>query len=93
VLEQHTYRLSSGMLQYLDGDDTANPVNLVHGLTDFQVRALLSGGGTQDSYGPSDDWRDLQSIEVTLTGQSSNDTKTVTRSTTTGFFPRNVLSL
>jgi type II secretory pathway pseudopilin PulG len=93
MLEQHTYRLSSGMLQYLDGNDTANPVNLVHGLTDFQVRVLLSGGGTQDSYGPSDDWRQLQNIEVTLTGQSSNDKKTVTRSTTTGFFPRNVLSL
>lgn len=93
LLEQHTYQLSAGVLQYIVADDTTNPVNLVHGLTDFQVRAVLSGGSTQDSFGSSDDWADLSSIEVTLTGQSGTGADAPTRTTTMRFFPRNVLSL
>jgi type IV pilus assembly protein PilW len=93
VLEQHTYRLDTGLLQYLVNDDTSNPVNLVHDLTDFQVRAVLTDSTVLDSFSTSDDWSDLASIEITLTGQSIAGSGTLDRSVTTRFFPRNVLAL
>ena len=56
-------------------------------------RAFFVGGTVQDSLTPSDDWSDLESIEITLSGQSTEGSSPIERTVTTRFFPRNILSL
>lgn len=93
MLEEHTYRLDAELLQYLVDGDAANPLNLVHDMTGFQVRAVLTDGTARDSFSASDDWSDLETIEITLTGQTTDGSNPTTKTVTTRFFPRNILSL
>jgi type IV pilus assembly protein PilW len=93
MLEEHTYRLDAGLLQYLLDGDAANPFNLVHDMTDFQVRAVLTDGTLRDSFSAADDWSDLATVEITLTGRTTDRSSPDTKTVTTRFFPRNILSL
>jgi type IV pilus assembly protein PilW len=93
VLEQHAYEVAGGVLRYVADGDTANPVNLVHDIVDFQVRAVLLDGTVLDSFSTSDDWSDLESIEITLTDRSDSGPRPLSRTVTTRFFPRNALSI
>lgn len=93
VLEQRTYEIDAEVLRFINDDDTSNPVNLIHDITEFQIRAVLVGGALQDSFTPADNWADLESIEITLSGRSDSGERPISRTVTTRLFPRNVLSL
>jgi type IV pilus assembly protein PilW len=93
ILEQRTYRLSGDLLQfYLDGD-SSDLRNLIHRVTDFQAVAHLVDGTSQATFGSGDDWTELESVEVTLTGQVDiGQGRTLDRELSARFLPRNVLS-
>jgi hypothetical protein len=92
ILEQRTYRLSGDLLQLTLNGDSGNSLNLVHRIDDFQVQVHMQDGTTADAFGPSDDWTEVRSMQVTLTGSAQDRDREVARTWTTEFFPRNVLS-
>ncbi len=92
VLEERSYRLNGGLLQLVIDGDEDNPLNLVCEVTDFQARAVMRDGSILDSLGPADSWTDLLSVEVTLRGEASFAGRTLVRSLSARFFPRNLLS-
>jgi type IV pilus assembly protein PilW len=93
LIEERTFRLDQGVLQYVPGNYPANPINLVDNLTDFQINAVFSDGTIQPSLAPADDWRDLRAIEITVSGQVQVRQTTMDRTLSARFFPRNILSL
>jgi hypothetical protein len=92
IMEERTYRLSGELLQLVINRDAGNPLNLVCEVTDFQARAAMRDGTVLDSLGAADAWGNLLSVEVTLRGQASFSGRTLVRSLSARFFPRNVLS-
>jgi len=92
ILEQKEYRLQDGVLQCMVNDDTSSVLNLVSHLEDFQIRAIFNDGTVQQTFGGTDDWVRLQSLEVALVGQIEGKDTTFERTLTSRFFPRNVLS-
>jgi type IV pilus assembly protein PilW len=91
ILDQRTFRLEGDILQCIIDDDTANPLNLVNRIRDFQVRASFRDGTVQSTLAGKR-WTDLESIEVTLVGGESLRTRDMDRTVVSRFFPRNVLS-
>jgi type IV pilus assembly protein PilW len=92
IIEQKRYLLTGDVLQYVVNEDTAHPYNLVNHLTDFQTQALMSDGTTLNSMPSTTDWTKLQSLQVTLTGSATFSGRTLRRTVTSRFFPRNILS-
>jgi type IV pilus assembly protein PilW len=92
VLDARVFRLEGDVLQCIVNDDTDNPLNLVNRIEDFQVRALLQDGTVQTAFDATTPWVDLEAIEITLVGRSEWRMRSMERSVTTRFFPRNILS-
>lgn len=92
ILEERHFRLNSGILEVVENGDTTNPLNIVAGLTNLQVVVHRSDSTTASVWNRSDRWNTIDAIEVTLTGEESFQGKKVSRSLSSSFFPRNVLS-
>lgn len=92
VLEEWRYRVRNNVLQIVTNQDTANPLNVVDGVQNFQVSALMQDGTTKTTYIPGDDWSLLKAIRISVTGTDTVQGKPVTRTLSADFFPRNILS-
>jgi type IV pilus assembly protein PilW len=92
MLEQLEFRLSGEVLQSVVNMDNSNALNLVNHITDFQARAFMSDGSVKTDFGPSDEWTDLRCVEVTMTGGTDFRNRSMDRTLTARFFPRNILS-
>lgn len=92
VIEEWRFSLNGDTLQMVVDDDTANPINVVNGLTSFNVQVELFDGTVVDAFEAGDDWSDIALIHLELTGEETSGDRTVTRSLSGSFFPRNVLS-
>jgi type IV pilus assembly protein PilW len=93
ILEQQTFRLQDDILQSVSMNGINGTLNLVSRITDFQARAFLSDGTILTSMNTGSEWFNLQSVEITLVGESDFANRTMQRRLVTHFFPRNVLSL
>jgi len=93
VLEEHRYQLTGGVLEYLVDGDGANPVRLVDGMVDFQVSATLTDSSVVSAFAATDDWSELQSIEIQLTGEAEAPRRNIRKTLAARFFPRQVASL
>jgi type IV pilus assembly protein PilW len=92
IIEAKRFRLDGDILQSVVDNDTAKALNLVNHIEDFQVRAFMNDGSVQDFLSAGQCWTDLQSLEVTLRGQSDLRKREIERTVVTHFFPRNILS-
>jgi len=92
MLEERRYTLVNGVLQFVENQGTAPALHVASHLTDFQVRAVLNDGTIQDTFDGSTSWSQLAAIEVTLSGSAANEKRSVARSETSRYFPRNILS-
>lgn len=92
ILEAKRFRLVGDILQSVVNDDTANALNLVNHIEDFQIRAFLVDGSIADELAAGEYWTDLESLEVTLRGEIAFGKRSMERSVVTNFFPRNILS-
>lgn len=92
LLEEWHFSLVNDTLQMVIDNDDANPINIVFGLTDFQVQAELAGGTVVDEFAPPNQWPELQSVIISLSGEAATADQTLSRTLTSRFFPRNVLS-
>jgi hypothetical protein len=92
MLEERRYTLVNGVLQFVENQGTAPALHVAGYLTDFQVRAVLNDGTVQDTFDGSTPWSDLAAVEVTLSGAATTERRSVARSETSRYFPRNILS-
>jgi type IV pilus assembly protein PilW len=91
ILDQREFRLDNDVLQCIVNGDTANALNLVNRMRDFQIRAIFKDGTVTSSMSGKQ-WTDLETIEVMLVGGESFQQREIDRTVVTRFFPRNVLS-
>lgn len=91
MLEQRTYRLDDGLLQFTVNTNTAAPIHISANLIDFQVRVIVDGVA-QDELDTDQSWTDLSALEIVVTARLDEGRNPMTRSLTARFFPRNVLS-
>lgn len=92
ILEEWDLTLAGDFLQLVVNADTDEPRNIMFGIDDFQVQITLEDGTTVDSFTTADDWPDIQTIDVTLSGQTTYKQQIIAASLTSKFFPRNILS-
>jgi len=92
LLEQTHFRLNNGVLQIIQSDDTSNILNVVDGITNFQVTARLTDETTVSALTITDHWTEIKWLEVTLSGTDSFAQEPVSSSLTARLFPRNILS-
>lgn len=78
--------------QVVENAQDSNPMTIIFSATDFQISAHLSDGSEVTSFAPSDDWTNINALEVTITGEESTMGETIRKSYTSRFFPRNILS-
>jgi type IV pilus assembly protein PilW len=92
ILEEWRLRLQDTVLQLSIDGDTAAPNNVVAGLTNFQVQAHKRDGTIMDTLGRTDDWSELTAIQVAVTASATVERQPISRTLTSRFFPRNILS-
>lgn len=92
ALEQRAYELDTGVLRFFLDAGAGAAINVAAEITDFQARAILADGSIVDDFDSSADWTSLLAVEITLTGEATFDGRTLSRSVTSRYFPRNVLS-
>jgi type IV pilus assembly protein PilW len=92
LLDERTYRLDAGLLQYVGSQDGGDPINLSDGVIDLQARVHLEDGTVLDGFGATDDWTEIRSVEVALTKQAEAGRRSKNGTLTARFFPRNILS-
>ena len=92
MLEQRHFRLEDDVLQIVINEDTANALNLVNHISDFQVDAVFQDGTVAPSLSSGDEWTDLRSVQVRLVARSEFGGRTMEREVVSRFFPRNILS-
>ena len=92
ILEDWRFERNGDLLQLFEDGDSANPLNVIYGIESFEVQVTLQDGTTVSSFAATDDWTEVQTIDVTLTAQEGVLGKSKDRTVTAKFFPRNVLS-
>jgi type IV pilus assembly protein PilW len=93
IIEERRYSLQGDVLQYTVNEDGGAPHGILHGVTDFQVRAELADGSMVDALGAADGWSAISAVEVNVRGETSVGGEALERNVSSRFFPRNVLSL
>ncbi len=97
LIEQWHFRLGNlsdgtSVLELVENGDEDNPMNVVPGITGFQVAVVMPDDTIYDDIQVDDNWTDVKAFQITLTGQDSSLGQGITRSLTSRYFPRNVLS-
>jgi type IV pilus assembly protein PilW len=92
LAEEFRYRLSSGVLQLVVNDDASSALNVVDGITDFQVLAHMEDGTTKTALAATDEWTEVVSLEISVSGSETIGGKTIADTLTTQVFARNILS-
>ena len=92
LLEEWKYQVQNGVLQVIQNNDTANALNVIFNVTNFQIQALMQDGTVKTSFARTDAWTQISEMQVDLTGSERYARNNITRMLTGKFFPRNVLS-
>jgi hypothetical protein len=92
------YRMSSDanspdVLELVQNGDDANAAKVTFGISQFQVSAILQDNTVMTTFGAGDNWGDLKSVEVSISGTETHRNGMIETTFTSRFFPRNVLSL
>ncbi|RIL12423.1 MAG: hypothetical protein DCC75_00485 [Proteobacteria bacterium] len=95
MLEEYRFQLdlsSSTLNLYVDGQSTAQAVAFE--TTGFDVLAIKNDGTqlTEFENSSTQDWKDLEKIRITLTGQHTYHGRQFSTSVTSEYFPRNIMS-
>jgi len=97
ALEEWRYKIdtvgSGDILQVIQNNDTANPMNVVFGIADIQIQAIMQDGTILDTFDSANDWADLEAIQIDASGTESTGKQEATARLISRYFPRNILSL
>lgn len=93
MMNEWKFQVNNGVLQIIENQDTANPKNIIDGISNMQISVLMQDGTTKSSFINTDTWTNISTIRVTLTGSESiPGHKTISRTVSGDFLPRNILS-
>lgn len=92
ILEEWKIDMSSDMLRLIENNDSASPLNVAFGMTDFQASVYMQDGSTKTSFAGTDQWNQIKSIELALSGSENSGYSSISRTISGRYFPRNVLS-
>ena len=92
ILEEWRFELIDDTLQLVRNQHFDAPVDLAYQIQNFQVRIVMQDDTVLDSFDASDGWTMIKSVQISLTGEETFEGKDFTRTLTTRFFPRNILS-
>ena len=94
ILEMRRYVLNTetNTLELIINEDVANPLRLVNDITDFEVSAILNDDTSTNDFEAPFNWGRLAAVEVNITGEGQAGQNVITRSLSSRFFPRNILS-
>jgi hypothetical protein len=92
LLEEFRYQIADGVLQLVINDDETNILNVVDGVTAFQIIAHMNDGTTRTTLTSADNWTNVAALELQLEGEESIGGRTITNNLNTRIFPRNILS-
>ncbi|RIL06987.1 MAG: hypothetical protein DCC75_10390 [Proteobacteria bacterium] len=92
LLEEYRFRVQDGVLQLVINEDYLNALNVVDGITDFQVTANMLGGTTVTTLASTDSWPQIQYLQLTMSGEDTALGREINSSLSTRLFPRNILS-
>ena len=92
MLEEWKFDVDTNLLRVTREQQTGSINNVSFRINNFQVRALMQDNTIKTSFTATDNWSQLKAIEVTLIGDDEYAKNLITRSISSQFFPRNVLS-
>jgi type IV pilus assembly protein PilW len=92
ILDERRYRINNDVLELILNGITGAPMSVAGDITDLQALYVLDTGAVVATLPGGTTWRNIRSVEITLTSETSVGPEMVQRSLTTRYFPRNVLS-
>lgn len=92
LIDESRFDLNAGTIELRRDGDAANALAVVDDVTDFQVALLLQDSSTVNVFTNTDDWSTIQTVQLSLTGQTTLRNRAMTRTLTSDVFPRNILS-
>ncbi|MGK7907558.1 MAG: PilW family protein [Synechococcus sp.] len=96
LLEERRFSLDGDgnlVLETIDFTTQTGAQFLVNGVTHFQVTVTMQDGTVLTQFQPGDDWSQIASIDVSLSGETFySATESIDQTLTSSFLPRNVLS-
>lgn len=93
IIQERRYVLNGDVLELVLDEDTGAAQRMLHGITAFQIQAVMADGSIVDALSATDEWSDLAALNVSLVAESEESGEPLTREVSGRFFPRNVLSL
>ena len=96
IIEQFAFSHDSGSstLRLVINGNTSQPQDVAYRITDFDVDLTMQDESTRTALAPADTlgWKDVREVDVTLTGIEAWKSRTMSRTVTGRYFPRNVAS-
>lgn len=80
------------IMQVTENNHTDNPLNVIYGVSDFQVKVILNDDTELESFTAANNWTLIKALEVTISGRDKVRKHEVSTVLSARFFPRNILS-
>ncbi len=92
MLEEWKFEVDTddNILQVTLNDTETN--NIISGVQDLQVEVVMQDGTVKTTFTEEDNWKEIQLINVTLEVAATVGHESKTRSFSSSFYPRNILS-
>lgn len=97
VLREWVFALSTtpgeeDLLVVTQDRDALNPLRVAFGVRTFRAVARMQTGDLLETFGATDGWTNLRSVDITIAGAETYKGRQITTSLNTQLFPRNILS-
>lgn len=92
ILSERRYRVLDETLELVVNGDGGAPFRAAAHVVGLVARYVLPDGTVVDAIPSGMTWRDITSLEITLTVSMTQGPETAERTVTARFFPRNILS-
>jgi type II secretory pathway pseudopilin PulG len=92
LIEEKKYQKNGDILELIEDGDTANPLKISFGITDFNIEIALQDNTTLTTFTTANNWNDIKYIQVSIAGQENTAHELLNSELTGKFFPRNILS-
>ena len=92
ILEEWKFRVdsTSNTLQVVLNEEETN--NIISGVEDLEIEIIMNDGSVKTSFGVDDNWKKIQLINVSLKVRATVGHESKTRTFSSSFYPRNILS-
>jgi Tfp pilus assembly protein PilW len=93
LIEEYRFQVADQYLELVTNQEDAAARRVVFGVSSFDITLTMADGTTKTSFARTDDWSQIRSINISMTGEEGYRGRTISKVLSAQFFPRNVLSL